>query len=106
MLMLGALVIAAAAGQPIYLRCTFPENGAVLDVTANEATAAVTTVLLSSNHIEHYPGAFSSTELRFHNHVLSYVIDRSDLTIRRSANMLPTSDMGTCRVQKIPKRAP
>lgn len=106
MLLFASLLMAAApAAQPIYLQCNFPKNGAVLDVSADEPNAAVTTVLRSSGYTEKYPAAFTATEVRFQNNMLAYVLSRTDLTIQRTIKLLGDTDLGSCAIQTAPKRA-
>jgi len=106
MLFFASLLLAATpAAQPIYLQCNFPKTAAVLDVSADEPNAAVTTVLRSSGYTEKYPAAFTATEVRFQNNMLAYVLSRTDLTIQRTIKLLGSSDLGSCAIQTPPKRA-
>ena len=99
------LLLAAAVQQPIYLKCVFPGNGAVLDVTADEANSSILTILESSGHVEKYNAAFTPSEVRFSSRDLSYVLSRTDLGISREIRMISSVDRGTCSLQQAPKRA-
>jgi hypothetical protein len=99
------MLASPATVAPTYLECTFPKNGAILNVTADEANSAVTTVLRSSGYTEKLPAAFTASEVRFEGDMIAYVVSRTDLSIRRTIKMLGSADQGTCLVQVPPKRA-
>lgn len=99
------LVASPAAAAPTYLQCNFPGNSAILMVTADEANSAVTVSLPSTGHTEKMPAAFTASELRFQNNMLSYVISRTDLAINRTIKMIKSTDTGQCKVETAPKRA-
>jgi hypothetical protein len=104
-IIIAAIVAATSANVPIYLKCTFPGNGAVLDLTADEPNLAVTTVLASTGYTEKYPAAFTPTELRFEGRQLGYVVNRVDLSIRRTIKLIDSTDAGKCALVTAPKRA-
>ncbi len=79
-----------------------PGNDAVLDVTADEANGSVTTALRSTGYSESYPAAFTPTEVRFQNRLLSYVVSRTDLSIQRTIKMISSMDTGSCRLGAAP----
>lgn len=101
-----ALLLAAApASEPTYLQCTFPKNGAIVDITADEQNSAVTISLAATGYTDKFPAAFTPTEVRFQGRDIGYVIDRTDLSVRRTIKLLNSTDFGACLVQKVGKRA-
>lgn len=106
MLMFVAAVAAVVTpATPIYLKCTFAGNGAVLNVTADEPNSSVTSVLESSGYTEKYPAAFTADQVRFESRLLAYVINRVDLKIQRTIKSIDSTDAGSCALVTTPKRA-
>lgn len=103
--MLSLLLFAAADPTTTYLSCSFPSNGTVLELTADEPNQAVSVVLASSGYAEKMPAAFTPTEVRFENRVMGYVLSRTDLSVRRTTKMISDTDVGSCKIQQPPKRA-
>ena len=96
----------ASAGEPTYLRCVFPgrEDHPVM-ITADESNSRVSVSLPSTGHSESMSAAFTPTEVRFSDRSLTYVISRTDLTVRRTIRLISSTDVGSCTVEEAPQRA-
>lgn len=102
-MMVSALLLAAAG--PTYLRCNFgPERTEVI-ITADEPNSTVSVTVPNTGHAAKVSGAFSPTELRFRDDMISYVISRTDLSAARTINMINSTEKGQCKVEQAPKRA-
>lgn len=100
-----SLALMAAAGQPTYLQCVFSSNGIAVDFLMDEANSTVAVSLASTGHTAKVGAAFTPTEVRFRDDMLTYVISRTDLTARRTITSIDSTDTGRCTVQAAPKRA-
>jgi hypothetical protein len=92
-------------GEPVYLRCHFPQNNTDVMITADEANSAVTVALPSTGYSGKMNAAFTAGEVRFQDDQLSYVLSRTNLSLKRTIKLISSSDLGTCAIEKAPKRA-
>lgn len=105
-MLLGILAIAQPImGEPVYLRCHFPQNNTDVMITADEANSAVSVALPSTGYSEKLPAAFTASEVRFKNTRVAYVLSRTDLSVTRTISLINSSDSGKCEIEKAPKRA-
>jgi hypothetical protein len=94
-----------SAAAPTYLQCSFPESTAKVDITADEPNSSVTISLPSTGYIEKVAASFTPEEVRFETRLLSYVVSRTDLTVKRNVPSLRRSETGKCELVAAPKRA-
>jgi hypothetical protein len=105
-MLLGILaVMQPVMGEPVYLRCHFPQNNTDVMITADEANSSVTIALPSTGYSGKLAAAFTAGEVRFQDNQLAYVLSRTDLSIERTIKMIRSSDTGKCEIEKAPKRA-
>jgi len=105
-MLLGILTIMQPMmAEPVYLRCSFPGNGAVVMITPDEANAAVTVALPATGYSAKMPAAFTASEVRFQDTRVAYVLSRTDLSVTRTIKMISSTDNGKCEIEKAPKRA-
>lgn len=108
-----AFLPSAAAAAPTYLQCTFMKESrtTVLEVTADEASGTVTTLVQSSGFSERRTAVFSPTSVKWSSPMsfggLRYDLSRTDLSIKRDLVIGDKTfpEQGICRIQTAPKRA-
>lgn len=102
-----ALLATPATAAPVYLQCLIVrENGQhQVDITADEASSQVTVFLPHSGHNERLNAVFSPREVKFANEIVSYTLNRIDLSISLYIKIFRETEAGRCEVQAPPKRA-
>ena len=98
-----SVIVGVGGPTPIYLRCSFSNKTDVM-ITADEGNSSVTVALPSTGYSEKIPAAFTATEVRFQNRMLSYVINRTDLSAVRTIRSINSTDAGHCQIETAPKR--
>ncbi|MBQ1499066.1 MAG: hypothetical protein IIZ38_12195 [Sphingomonas sp.] len=98
-------IVQPTMGEPVYLRCYFPDNKTEVMITADEANSAVSVALPSTGYSGKMAAAFTASEVRFQGTHVAYVLNRTDLTVIRTIRMINSSDSGKCAIEKAPKRA-
>ena len=96
-----------AAAAPTYLTCTFPSRDGSFEVqvTADEANSRVTLFMPRTGHRETLDAVFTPTQVLFQNRMMSYVLSRTDLSIRRTVPLIRSVDEGRCDLVEAPRRA-
>lgn len=104
---LAAGMSVSASAAPVYLKCYFDVDGTIasIDVTADEDDGTVAVHIPTSGFSERLNATFTASQVIFRNNLISYVINRVDLTINRTVRMLNSIDRGQCEVQEAPRRA-
>lgn len=97
-----------ANAAPAYLNCEFPGGDStpfVVSVTADEQAGTVALFMPSTGNREQLVGTFTPDRLLFGNRMMSYAINRINLSIVRTVPMIRSTEGGQCKVQPTPKRA-
>lgn len=94
-----------AAAAPAYLKCIFPPEGFEVQVTADEANAAVTVFMPATGNTQKMNAVFTPTQVLFRNSMMSYELSRTDLSIIRTTPIIKSVVEGKCSVITAPKRA-
>jgi hypothetical protein len=97
------LATATPAGAVTYLSCSFPGNPTI-DVTMDEANSRATVHVPRSGKTFAFNASFGPEEVRFENDLLSYIISRTTLEIRRVIRSIRSEDVGVCTVKTAPVR--
>lgn len=101
-----ALLATPAAAAPTYLTCSFPSRDASFEVqiTADQANSTVTVFMPRTGHTERMNAVFTPTQVHFQNRMMSYVLSRTDLSIRRTVPAIRAVDDGRCGLVITPRR--
>lgn len=102
--MLFISLLAATAVAPTNLRCTFAPTSEVL-VTADEANSTAVVSIPATGYLQKLPASFTPTMVRFGNRVMTWEINRVDLSAQRTFNGGDSDRSGKCAVETAPPRA-
>lgn len=101
-----ALLSSPVAAAPAYLSCKIPDQPDYeIQVTADEDAGFVTTLVVSTGFSQRLPAAFSPTEVRFGDRLMTFRVDRTTLDFDRTIYLLKETSRGKCTVLKARKRA-
>lgn len=104
MFLISLLVAVAAAGTPTYLRCTFDGAKDML-VTADEANSTATVNIPSTGYMAKLPASFTPDTVQFGNRIITWSVNRVDLSARRTFDGGSADRSGRCRIETAPDRA-
>lgn len=97
-----------ANAAPTYLVCEFKDGRDepfAVNVTVDEANAAVTVHMPRTGFSRRYQAVFSPDEVLFADRDLSYRLSRVDLTMVRTVKILRSDESTVCQLIAPPTRA-
>jgi hypothetical protein len=110
-MLIASLLAAAAATAPVYLDCSFArESGGPFRVeVALDEPNQTATIALDTGRVVVRPAVFAPDRVRVPDEEMTWVVSRTDLSIRRTFSFMPATDQGeagTCKIKPTPpKRA-
>ena len=107
-LLLGATLSSQSAlAAPVYLSCSINngEKDIGIELTADESNSIVTVMVQGGRAPQRLNGQFSAGRVVFGDRLVVYTLDRSTLDLVRSVPGMGWTDRGSCKVEKVGRRA-
>lgn len=101
------LIAAQATAAPVFLQCDIPQNGKPWPVNfvVDEESKQVAIIVANTGYVEQMVGTFLPHAVLAKTEVMTYEINRVDLTVIRKSRYLKEASRGVCKVGELPKRA-